>query len=83
MEVVHVFPEKTRIGMDLHLSFWFGTVRPEDAAQDLRRGSVHPVICWCGGRRVQLSEDVLGCYHLAEWPGDDELHGWEEANDDE
>jgi hypothetical protein len=83
MVVVHAFPEKTETGMGLHLSFWFGTVRPEDAASDEREQSKHPVICWCGGRRVQIGEDTIACYHLAEWPGDNDLHEWESWNDEQ
>lgn len=68
MVVVHVFSETDELRRALHLSFWFGTVPPPMAADNQESGTAYPVICWCGARRVDLSNDVIGCYHEEEWP---------------
>jgi hypothetical protein len=62
--VVHVFPEEHDEGRAMHLTYWFGNVRPEDAEDDLDSEPDNPVVCWCGARRVQLASHVIGCYHL-------------------
>lgn len=76
MIVVHAFSEDDDLRRALHLSFWFGTVPPAMAAADQESGTAHPVICWCGGRRVDFSDDVIMCYHEESWPdGMDDMHG--------
>lgn len=74
MVVVHAFGERSEIARDLHLSFWFGTVRPEHATADAESGTDMPVICWCGGRRVDLGGGVVACYHEQQWPADLEVY---------
>lgn len=76
MVVVHAFPEKDELRRQLHLSFWFGTVPPGAAEDDRVSGTPHPVICWCGGRRVDFSDEVIMCYHEESWPDVEEpWHG--------
>jgi hypothetical protein len=69
--------------MDMHLQFWFGTVRPEDAEEDVISGTNSPVVCWCGARRVQFSSDVVACYHAVEWPGDAELEEFDKDSNEQ
>ena len=68
MVVVHAFQEADELRRSLHLNFWFGTVPSALAAEDSETGTAHPVICWCGGRRVDFSDDVIACFHQDEWP---------------
>jgi hypothetical protein len=68
MVVVHVFPEEDLLRRDMHLKYWFGVVRPDDAEDSFEDSEENPVVCWCGGKRVDLSDDVMVCYHIKSWP---------------
>lgn len=78
MTVLHAFPEEDQLSREAHLQFWHGTIRPDhiDDPDD-----EYPIVCWCGGRRYNLSRDVCVVWHVdqftpltlsdADW-GDDE-----------
>lgn len=57
--VLHAFPEEDEQGRVLHLRYWYGTVRPSDD-RDLGDS---PVVCWCGGRHVRISDNVMAVWH--------------------
>ena len=62
--VVHAFPEEDEVGRDMHLRFWYGTVSPSDEAEE---DWDMPVVCWCGGRRVDFSRSVCVVWHGRSW----------------
>ena len=57
--VVHAFPEEDETGRAMHLRYWYGTVRPAQDQDD----EDNPVVCWCGGRHVRISEKVIAVWH--------------------
>jgi hypothetical protein len=71
--VIHALPEKGEVERDLHLRYWYGTVRPaegdwDDEDEDSVDGvGLGPVVCWCGGRHITLSSGVLAVWHLGSW----------------
>ena len=62
--VVHAFPELDEAGREMHLRFWYGTVSPSDAIDE---DPDAPVVCWCGGRQVALSNHVCAVWHMQSW----------------
>ena len=64
MTVLHAFPEKEEHRRDFHLRYWHGTVPP--GANDFEDDDT-PVVCWCGGRRHWISQEVSVVWHVREW----------------
>lgn len=62
--VVHVFPESDLDDQKLHLQYWYGTVRPES---EMGEDPNFPVVCWCGGKHVRISDNVTGVWHIRSW----------------
>lgn len=69
--VLHAFPEQDEGGQEMHLRYWYGTVRPD--AED-GEDPDEPVVCWCGGRHIHIGQDLVGVWHLRSWH-DREFHG--------
>jgi hypothetical protein len=60
--VLHALEEKSQEERDLHIQFWHGTIHPRDSHDE---DNINPVVCWCGGRRYDMSEDVCVVWHKA------------------
>jgi hypothetical protein len=65
--VIHVFPEDDAAGQEMHLRYWYGTVRPISEYPEDEDDDESPIVCWCGGRHVQLREDVVAVWHMQSW----------------
>ncbi len=63
MMLLHAFKEEDLESQDLHLRFWHGTIHPSQVDDD----GDYPIVCWCGGRKVDLSKDVAAVWHLQEF----------------
>lgn len=53
--VLHAFQEPDGKGQDLHLRYWYGTVRPDSEPE---------AVCWCGAKHVRISEDTIAVWHV-------------------
>lgn len=58
--VIHAFDEKSELARKYHLEAWHGNVRDEDLDDD---DDEFPVVCWCGGRRYDMSSEVCVVWH--------------------
>lgn len=58
--VLHVFNETDFDRMDDHVRFWHGVLRAEHAGDE-------SVVCWCGGRRFDLSDSVCAVWHFGSY----------------
>ena len=62
--VIHAFPESDEAGREMHLRYWYGTVRPDSEDAD---DPDEPVVCWCGGRHVTMADGVVAVWHVQSW----------------
>jgi hypothetical protein len=62
--VVHAFPESSQDSQEMHLRYWYGTVRP-DAEEN--EDPDEPVVCWCGGKHVSIGPNTVAVWHLQHW----------------
>lgn len=67
MIVAHVFQESKQVFQSLHLTYWYGSVRPCDEYDPELPDS--PVVCWCGGRRYTLDGQHTVVWHVGAWDG--------------
>jgi hypothetical protein len=58
--VLHAFDEKTEAARHRHLSEWHGIVRAIDLDDD---NEENPIVCYCGGRRYDMSPTVCVVWH--------------------
>lgn len=58
--VLHALDEVDLWSQQDHIRYWHGTVKPEHLEGD----DDHPVVCWCGGRRYDISDDVCVVWHI-------------------
>lgn len=61
-KVLHALPEQDEKRQDLHMRHWYGTV--QSGANDDLEDEGSPVVCWCGGRRHWLDNEVSVVWHL-------------------
>jgi hypothetical protein len=59
--VLHAFPEDELDLQAAHLKYWHGTIKSEHVYDE---DEEHPIVCWCGGRRHDMSEEVCIVWHV-------------------
>lgn len=64
LRVIHAFPENDEASREMHLRYWYGTVRPDEEEQEDPEA---PVVCWCGGRHIRMSNDTVAVWHVQSW----------------
>lgn len=63
--VIHALNETSVEGRWDHIEFWHGVLRSENVKDE-------SVVCWCGGKRFDLSETVCVVWHLGSYYFSDE-----------
>lgn len=72
--VLHALDEVTDDEREHHIQYWHGTIHPRDVYDD---DDEHPIVCWCGARRYDMSDTVCVVWHKAtyRWFVPDDLEG--------
>lgn len=61
MQILHVFQEDDTVLQIQHVKNWFQAPLAEHKDKD--------VVCRCGGRRYNLSPDIMAVWHMRHWRG--------------